>query len=187
MYKRQAEVDNEVGFIMIKGLDGEWISTLANFASHYAGDWDVDTITADFYGIFANQMHSNLSATDNYIGMLSYGTGGDVNTWDFNKSEQLLKTDFKRATLIGKTIANAIFRNIKGLVWEENPILKMKYKELKIPLRKPSAREVLDAETILEKNSINGINIDTHGMSILYAREQLLLCLLYTSPSPRDS
>lgn len=170
-----AEVDNEVGFIMIKGLDGEWISTLANFASHYAGDWDVDTITADFYGIFANQMHSNLSATDNYIGMLSYGTGGDVNTWDFNKSEQLLKTDFKRATLIGKTIANAIFRNIKGLVWEENPILKMKYKELKIPLRKPSAREVLDAETILEKNSINGINIDTHGMSILYAREQLLL------------
>ena len=53
-------VDNEIGFILIKGLDGKWISTIANFASHYAGDWGVDTITADFYGVFANEMRSNL-------------------------------------------------------------------------------------------------------------------------------
>ena len=170
-----AEVDNEVGFIMIRGLDGEWISTVANFASHYAGDWGVDTITADFYGVFAHEMHSNLSATDNFIGMLSYGTGGDVNTWDFSKSSQILKTDFKRANLIGKTIADAISKSIKGLVWEENPLLDMKYKELKIPIRKPSGREFSEAETILEKNSIDGIKLDAQGLSILYAREQLLL------------
>ena len=170
-----AKVDNEVGFIMIKGLDGKWISTVANFASHYAGDWDIDTITADFYGVFADEMCSNLSATDDFVGMLSYGTGANVNTWDFSNSDQILKTDFKRANLIGKTIANAIFESVKGLVWEENPILDIKYKELKIPIQKPSDREVSNAESILEKNSIDGIKLDAHGMSVLYAREQLLL------------
>ena len=135
-----AEVDNEVGFIMIKGLDGKWISTVANFASHYAGDWDIDTITADFYGVFADEMCSNLSATDDFVGMLSYGTGANVNTLDFSNSDQILKTDFKRANLIGKTIANAIFESVKGLVWEENPILDVKYKELKIPIQKPGSK-----------------------------------------------
>lgn len=170
-----AVVDNEIGFIMIKGLDGKWISTVANFASHYAGDWDIDTITADFYGVFADEMCSNLSATDDFIGMLSYGTGANVNTWDFSKSDQILKTDFKRANLIGKTIANSIFESVEGLVWEENPSLDIKYKELKIPIQKPSGGEVSDAEKILKKNRINGIKLDAHGMSVLYAREQLLL------------
>jgi len=170
-----AVVDNEIGFIMIKGLDGKWISTVANFASHYAGDWDIDTITADFYGVFADEMCSNLSATDDFIGMLSYGTGANVNTWDFSKSDQILKTDFKRANLIGKTIANSIFESVEGLVWEENPSLDIKYKELKIPIQKPSGGEVSDAEKILKKNKINGIKLDAHGMSVLYAREQLLL------------
>ena len=168
-------VDNEIGFIMIKGLDGKWISSIANFASHYAGDWGVDTITADFYGVFANEMRSNLSATDDFIGMLSYGTGGNVNTWDFSKSDQILKTDFKRANLIGKTIANSIFDSVKGLVWEENPTLDIKYKELKIPIQKPSNAEIVMAESILEKNRINELKLDAHGMSVLYAREQLLL------------
>lgn len=170
-----ALVDNEIGFIMIKGLDGKWISTVANFASHYAGDWDIDTITADFYGVFADEMCSNLSATDDFIGMLSYGTGANVNTWDFSKSDQILKTDFKRANLIGKTIANSIFESVEGLVWEENPSLDIKYKELKIPIQKPSSGEVSDAEKILKKNRINGIKLDAHGISVLYAREQLLL------------
>ena len=170
-----AEVDNEVGFIMIKGLDGEWISTVANFASHYAGDWDTDTITADFYGVFADEMRNNLSATDDFIGLLSYGTGADVNTWDFSKSNQISETNFKRSSHIGKTIANSISESVKELVWEENPILDMKYKEWKIPVQKPSDREVHDAKTILEKNSFDGIKLDAHGMSVIYAREQLLL------------
>lgn len=170
-----AAVDNEIGFIMIKGLDGNWISTIANFASHYAGDWGVDTITADFYGVFADQMCSNLSASNDFIGMLSYGTGADVNTWNFSKSDQILKTDFKRANLIGKTIANAISKSIEELVWEENPILDIRYKELKMPIQKPTDLEVSEAESILEKNSIEGIKIDLHGMSVLYAREQLML------------
>lgn len=173
--RASAEVDNEVGFVLIKGLDGEWISTVANFASHYAGDWDIDTITADFYGVFADKMRSNLSAKDDFICLLSYGTGADANTWDFSKSSQVLKTDFKKASLIGKTIANSIYESIKELIWEENPILDMKYKALKIPIQKPSGREISDAETILEKNSIDKIKFDTHGMSVIYAREQLLL------------
>ena len=170
-----ALVDNEVGFIMIKGLDDEWISTIANFSSHYAGDWDVDSITADFYGVFANELRSNIQASDNFVGMLSYGTGADVNTWDFSKSNQTFKTDFKKSNLIGKTIANAISKSIKGLSWEENPILDIKYEELKIPIRKPNAIEVSDSKMVLEKNSFDKIKLDAHGMSVIYAREQLLL------------
>ena len=56
-FRPNSVVDNEIGF-MIKGLDGKWISTIASFASHYAGDWGVDTITADFYGVFANEVSS---------------------------------------------------------------------------------------------------------------------------------
>ena len=74
-----------------------------------------------------------------------------------------------------KEIANAISESIKGLVWEENPTLDAKYKELKIPIQKPSNAEIVKAESILEKNRINEIKLDAHGMSVLYAREQLLL------------
>jgi len=89
-----APVDSEVCFLAVKGLDDSWISILGNYSSHYAGDWDVDTITADFYGTFAKHLTENLGANEDFVGIMSYGTGADVNTWDFQHPDKFPKNEF---------------------------------------------------------------------------------------------
>ena len=57
---RRGEVDPNLSFMAIKTYDDVFISVLANYGLHYVGYWDVDTITADYYGAFAQKMQAKL-------------------------------------------------------------------------------------------------------------------------------
>lgn len=173
--ERAAPVDTQIGFLALKGLDDSWISIMANFSSHYAGDWEVDTITADFYGTFAERLSKKLDRPEDFVGILSYGTGADVNTWDFLKPDKFLKEDFFKSDLIGKTLADQVLDASERCTWDHNPILKIKYTEIPIEVRKASAEELDLAKKTMEGHSFEKLSIDEHGMKMIYAREQWLL------------
>ncbi len=170
-----APVDPEMNFVTIKGLDDTWISILANYSSHYAGDWDSDTITADFYGTFAKHLSQNMDAPKEFVAIMSYGTGGDVNTWDFRNPNKFPKTQFAKTEMMGKDLAEGVLHKLGDLEWNENPNLNVAYKELKLKIRKPTKEELEKAKELFSKHSFNNLRVDDHGMGMVYAREQILL------------
>lgn len=170
-----APVDSEVCFLVIKGLDDSWISILGNYNSHYAGDWDVDTVTADFYGTFAKHLTQNLEANEDFVGIMSYGTGADVNTWDFQNPNKFPKGEFSKTEMMGRDLAKVVSDRIQSLDWIENAKLQIAYDELELKIRKPDATELKKAEVTWAANKFDNLKFDEQGIAMVYAREQLFL------------
>jgi len=170
-----APVDSEVCFLAVKGLDDSWISIVGNYSSHYAGDWDADTITADFYGTFATHISQKLRAGNDFVGIMSYGTGADVNTWDFQNPKKFPDEEFAKTEMMGRDLARVIYDKVPSLDWVENAKLDIAYTELELNIRKPDAAQLKKAAEKLAANTFDKLELDEQGIALIYAREQLLL------------
>jgi len=170
-----APVDPGVGFLAVQGLDDHWIAVLGNYCLHYVGDWDVDSITADYYGEFSKQIQKKLNAGEDFVGMMSYGTGGDVNIWDFMNPDRYPKEYLAKTAMISDDLSDRVVEALDNIRWLDRPSYSMQYNELELNIRKPSKDELeLAAKTVLE-NDFDNLEVNEHGMNMIYAREQLLL------------
>ncbi len=170
-----ASPDPGVGFLAVKGLDETWIAILGNYCLHYAGDWHVDSITADYYGEFSRQIHQKLDAGQDFVGMMSYGTGGDVNIWDFMNPDRYPKEPYAKTRIIAGDLSDRVIEALSSVNWENNPSANIRYEELELKLRKPSQEDLKAARERLLENDFNGLEINLEGLLMIYAREQLLL------------
>lgn len=170
-----AKTDPQVSFLAVKGEDGEWISVLANYSLHYVGDWEAGTISADYFGFFAKALQQMLRAKDDFVGIMSNGTSGDANVWEFGESTHYPTGFFEKSELIGGEISEKVCEAVKSLQWQHGPAISVQYTEVPVELRKPSAGELEDAKRILQESKYENLQIDDAGLRSLYAREQVLL------------
>ncbi len=171
-----ARMDPQVSFLAVRGLDDQWISLLANYSLHYVGDWENGTITADYFGVFSEEIRRKLGAADDFVGILSNGTSGDANIWDFRHPERYPKGHFEKSRLIGGRLAQKVYEAIRDITWQTNPSVLACYLDLPVGTRKPSPAEVSAAETLVAGSDYENFNV-AHGDALqkLYAREQVLL------------
>jgi neutral ceramidase len=170
-----APVDPQLSYMAVKGLDNSWISLLGNYSLHYAGDWENGTISADYFGVFAEEISRLLDAGDGFVGMMSNGTSGDVNIWDFQDTDRYPKENFAKSKLIGEELALRIFRSLEGISWQTDPELSAIYEDLEIETVKPTEGELELARKVVSLADYENIVINQKGLEQLYAREQILL------------
>lgn len=170
-----ATPDPELSFLAVKGLSGEWISILGNYSLHYVGDWDNGTVSADYFGVFSNSLKEKLNASSNFVGMMSNGTSGDINIWDFLDQDRYPKGLFEKSKLIGEDLASRVVEMLPNLTWEENPDLGAVFEQNLVPRRMPSPEELRESADILKTGKLEYLVPDREGWRKLYAREQLLL------------
>ncbi|MFA4868012.1 MAG: hypothetical protein WC623_07435 [Pedobacter sp.] len=168
-------VDPEVGYLAVKGLDGEWISLLANYSLHYVGDCDRGTISADYFGYFSRTIGKLLNADESFVGIMSNGTSGEANIWDFKDPNRYPKGNHEKSELIGMSIAHAVNNSLHQMIWETNPFLDVIYRDINVRSRKPSPAELVRALSIVADTDYEHINLDQQGYEQIYAREQVLL------------
>ena len=168
-------VDPELSFFAVKSREGKWISILGNYSLHYVGDWENGTLSADYFGVFSNALKESLSAGNDFVGMMSNGTSGDINIWDFRNPNTYPKQLFEKSKLIGEDLASKVMAEIPALVWDDDPKVATVYEEIKIPRRMPVPNEVELAKKIIAKGGYEYLKPDTEGWRKLYAREQVLL------------
>lgn len=174
--KSIAPVDPELSFIAIKSIDDEWMSILANYSLHYVGDWADGTITSDYFGEFARALQKGLNAGDEFLGVMTNGTSGDVNIWDFQNPDRYPKEFHKKSELIGSELANKITAVADDLVWDTEPPLSGVYRDVTVKTRKPAKEELPYFEEIIEQAKYETIiTLDDDTRKQIYAREQLLL------------
>jgi neutral ceramidase len=170
-----APTDPGLSFLAVKSLKDEWISVLGNYSLHYVGDWHVDSITADYFGEFSKQIQHLLSADENFIGMMSNGTSGDINIWDFMQPDRYPKEDLAKTKIIGTELAVKVFEQINKADWENTPGLKISYGQTESGVQKPSMKELEAAKETIKASDYNVLATDESGMIKIYAREQVLL------------
>ncbi|HTN06167.1 hypothetical protein [Agriterribacter sp.] len=173
--KRASEPDPELSCIAVTSAAGEWISVLANYSMHYVGDCANGTITADYFGVFSRHISANLKAGKDFVAMLSNGTSGEANIWDFLQPDRYPKGDHQKKEVIGKDLAAKLSETIKNIQWQANPLLSAAFKDVTLGVRKPSVAEVEAAKEIVSQTDYRLITPDQEAMVKIYAREQVLL------------
>lgn len=173
--KRAAVEDAGLSFLAVKGNDGEWISILANYSLHYVGDWPNGTISSDYFGAFAQEMKGLIGAKDDFVGIMSNGTSGDVNIWDFLNPERYPSAYFEKGLLIARQLAERVYGTFADLQWEEDPALDSAHTEIPVKVDKPDAKVLERARQLVANVDYDNFDMHEGGIEKLYAREQELL------------
>ncbi|MEY4538907.1 MAG: hypothetical protein RLZZ306_664, partial [Bacteroidota bacterium] len=153
----------------------KWISVLANYSLHYVGDWPDDSITGDYFGEFSRQIQEKLSVEDDFIGMMSNGTSGDINIWDFMNPDRFPKEHYAKTKLIGGDLAQKVYEKIDDLTWEIEPNISVIYDEIDLNIRKPTVEELALAKQGFIENDFDNLSLKDDMIQRIYDREQLLL------------
>jgi neutral ceramidase len=175
IFKRASKMDTGLNYLAVKGMDNQWISLLGNYSMHYVGDWPNGTICADYFGFFSGYIASKLGVAEKFVGILTNGTSGEANIWDFLQPDRYPKEYFKKSELIGKDLAEKVFQSVQKIEWEESPLLAARYEEITLCSRKPSLNELEQAKEVVAASDYENLSANEEGLKSLYAREQVLL------------
>ncbi len=176
--KPAGPTDPEVGYIAVKSLKGKWISILANYSLHYVGDFAGGIISADYFGEVGKQLKEKLNASEDFVGIMSNGTSGDINSMDFLNNKNYPTEPFAKTKLIASDITNGIMSQMDSIAWDKNPAFTSAFEKIPIHVRKLTEEQSKEAmKTFLEADylAINEINWITKGMFQIYAYEQVMM------------
>jgi neutral ceramidase len=170
--------DPQVSYLAIKNLKGEWISIFANYSIHYAADIPQNTISADYFGQFDKALKLKLNTSKDFVGIMSNGTSGDVNTTDFRLERNYPKEPYGKSKLIGNDVADSVVFSVKNANWQTSPVFKHTYSTVKVGVRKLSKEMVEKSKELVAATDFRLVrNSDKASDDIkrLYALENVEL------------
>jgi neutral ceramidase len=136
--KPAGPVDPQVSYLAVKTTDDKWISVLANYSTHYVGGFPPNTISGDYYGEIDKQLKSKLKADNGFVGIMSNGTSGDVNTFDFKLINGYPSGDYEKIKLIAGDISDSIIVSMRNIQWFDKPVFKVAASDISVSRRQPS-------------------------------------------------
>jgi neutral ceramidase len=172
--KPVSPTDPQVNFIAVKSMKDEWISIMANYSIHYAADVPENTISADYFGEVGKQLAEKLGAEKDFVGIMSNGTSGDVNTTDFRLERNYPKEPLGKSKLIANDVTDLIINNLKSCTYNSKPIFNFNYKDLLLTSRLPDAGLLEKSKkkvANLNFSSLNSIDKASSSISNMYAIE----------------
>ena len=152
--KAAGPTDAEVPFIAVQALDGRPLALLANYALHYVGPGKSDTISADYFGVFADRIQALLGADRRdppFVGMLSNGCSGDINNINWLQKSTQRAQPYEQMTTVAHAVARTIHRAYQSMTFHDWVKLGARQADLVLAVRKPTAEQVAYAQTILKK------------------------------------
>jgi len=166
--------DSQVCFISVQSTDGKPIALYANYSLHYVGGVGPGHISADYYGVFCNEIGKRLDADRQdppFVGIMSNGTSGDINNIDFCGG-QAKEGPYGRIKIVANDVAQAVAGACKKLTYQDWVPLGVAQKEVTLGLRIPTQEEVEKARAVTKQSKLFP-RMET--MEQVYARETVLL------------
>ncbi|MFC1794521.1 hypothetical protein ACFL3Q_13140 [Planctomycetota bacterium] len=155
IFKAAGPTDPEVPFIAVQSRDGRPLALLANYALHYVGPGKGDTISADYFGVFADRIQELLCADRHqppFVGILSNGCSGDINNINWLQKPTDRPAPYEQMTKVARAVAQTVFQAYKDMTFFDWVELKARQTELTLAVRKPTDEQVAYAQAILKKS-----------------------------------
>ncbi|WP_373651735.1 hypothetical protein [Schlesneria sp. DSM 10557] len=163
-------VDPQFSFISVRTLDGTPLSLLANYSLHYVGGVPSGVISADYFGVFNDQIGTLLNGGNpvpGFVGLYSNGTSGDVNNVDFSGKNKKAYQPFEKMTEVATQLAERTAVEEKKLQWHDWVPLKLAETELVLQVRQPDEALARHVAAVLTRPEGEA---GRHGLESVYAR-----------------
>ncbi len=122
-------VDPQLSVLAIQRDDGKPLALLANYSQHYYGS---PLLSSDYYGRFARHVAKALNAGDDFVGIMSQGTSGDLMWMDYGAPRREIGYDAYAGEM-----ASLVAALVKSMRWQENVPLKMAERVIELGYRVP--------------------------------------------------
>lgn len=166
-------IDPEVPVISIQSLDGTPVAVLANYSLHYVGGGRGGEVSADYYGMFANEIKEMLDADRQdppFVAMMSNGTSGDINNINFRTAHAPLPP-YGRMELVARLLASETYKVLQNIQYHDWISLDAEQEEINLDVRRPTPKEIKRAKDIMSKAKGPGMKTRDE----VYARETVLI------------
>ncbi|MBL8827993.1 MAG: hypothetical protein JNM18_13530 [Planctomycetaceae bacterium] len=157
-------VDPQITFLSVQSTDGKPISLLASYGLHYVGGIQANTISADYFAMFAERIGELLGADRHqdppFVGIMANGTSGDVNNLERYSDEELAKRgpqpkkryqSYEKAREVANLCAEKVSAVHKSIKWHDHVKLSSLQRTLTFTRRYPTKAEVEWAEAVKAK------------------------------------
>ncbi len=157
-------VDPQITFLAVQSTTGKPIALLASYGLHYVGGVPANTISADYFAIFADRVGELLGADRHqdppFVGIMANGTSGDVNNLARYSEEELKKRGpqpkkryqpFEKAREVAYLCAERVMQVHKSLKWHDHVQLSSIQRTLTFERRYPTKEEISWAEAVKAK------------------------------------
>ena len=137
-------VDPEVFVIAVQHADGRPMALIANYGLHYVGGIPGGTVSADYFGVFADNIQQRLGADRQdppFVGMMSNGTSGDINANNLRAPRQKFAT-YERMKLVADHLAETAQSIYERIEWQDKVELAANLEQLDLGVRKPDAERL---------------------------------------------
>jgi neutral ceramidase len=146
-------VDPQISFLSVQARDGRPICLLANYSLHYVGGVPSGHISADYFGVFADEIAQRLNAQrldPPFVGILSNGTSGDVNNIDFRSPGQRL-APYEKMRQVARLVADRVAEAHAKIPLHDQIRLAAAQRDLTLAVRKPSQEQLQYFEKVLQR------------------------------------
>jgi len=168
-------IDPDVMAIRIADAQGNTIAVLANFALHYVGGSPSNVVSADYFGMFAEEiqrMHG-----ESFVAILSNGCCGDINNIDVHNPPER-REGYEHAQHVASILAADVYSLTEHAKLIEDVQLNAASKRITIPVR-PITEEMIESAKAILRDAPDDVNRYTREQ--IYARE-----ILFLSEMPRQ-
>jgi neutral ceramidase len=166
--------DPTISFLVFREPDGAPISLFAAYSLHYVGGVGSGHISADYFGMFCDQLTRLLEAENQhprFVPMMANGTSGDINNINFREPGER-RAPYEQMRLVAHDVADKVFQALEGLEYQSTVTLAARYREPKI-----SPREVTPEIIEWARETISSAVPDTGRANLpkIYAERALAM------------
>jgi hypothetical protein len=140
--------DPETHFISLRTQDGRPIAILANYSLHYVGGVPAETVSADYFGVFAGYLEKALGKDKDYVAIMSNGASGDINNIRF-RAPRGRKEHLQRMKEVAKLVSDRVLSSHNKVIFRDDITLAMEQTLLTLKNRQPTARQIAYANAVL--------------------------------------
>ncbi len=151
--------DPTVSFLALREPGGRTISVFASYSLHYVGGVGPGHISADYFGVFCEQLKQLVdSGKDDppFVALLANGTSGDINNINFREPRPRQEA-YAQMRYVAEDVARKVHAALPSIEYRDHVTLDSRYREPAIGWRRPTAEQLSWAERKLaEKPTQDG-------------------------------
>jgi neutral ceramidase len=176
--------DPLVTFFAVREPSGKPISVFARYSLHYVGGVGAADISADYFGMFCEQLKELVGADHQdppFVALMANGTSGDINNINFRQPRPR-KAPYEQMKYVAHDVAAKVHGAMTDLKYQPWVRLDARYREPVLKWRKPTPEQLTWAAETLARPVADPAKTD---LSRIYAeRTQRLAEYPETTPVP---
>jgi neutral/alkaline ceramidase-like enzyme len=162
--------DPTISFLVLREPSGKPISVFAAYSLHYVGGVGSGDISADYYGMFCQQLTRLVEAERQdppFVALMANGTSGDINNINFRQPRPRQKP-YEQMRYVAEDVAAKVHAALTKLTYRDQVTLDARYREPTIAWRHPTDEQLAWAKQTIAAGRKPGTDL-----SFIYAERAM--------------